>query len=313
MPSPLFSQDNAPDAGYRNIRAATNGRLYLARCHCEYLWIFFERHADAEFRKELGSSFSARYWEMYLTTSFILAGYSVTCPKPGPDVGIVLRGKRIWFEAVSPTPGRPGSPDFIQQPKSGEVSDVPNEKIVLRYLNSISEKYERQYTNWLEKGHVSKDDAFVIALNPRNIPFDYADTQPPRILQAAYTMGPSYVVIDRETMKAVATGYHFRDHIVKTPDSSFIPDGETKEPAKVTTGIFQDRQHDRLSALLCSRVDAANHHGEMGDDFQLLPNPRANVPLPESFRLRGTYYAAKLVEDGYQVTPTQDGISPVFG
>jgi hypothetical protein len=113
---------------------------------------FFERHADPEFRKELRSNFNARYWEMYLTVSFILAGYEVTCPKPGPDVGIIYKGKRIWFEAVSPNPGKPGSPDYIAQPPMGEVFDVPNEKIVLRYLNSISEKYDRQYANWLEKG-----------------------------------------------------------------------------------------------------------------------------------------------------------------
>ena len=144
MRTPLFTNDNATDAGYRNIRDAKDGPLYAARYHCEYLWIFFERHADAEFRTELRSNFNTRYWEMYLTTSLILAGYEVTCPKPGPDVGIMHKGQRIWFEAVSPTAGNPDSPDYIARPALGEVSDVPNEKMVLRYLNSISEKYDRQ-------------------------------------------------------------------------------------------------------------------------------------------------------------------------
>ena len=79
----------------------------------------------------------------------------------------------------------------------------------MRYLNSISDKYEHQYANWLEKGVVSANDAFVIALNPRKIPFDYADTDPPRILQAGYTVGTPYIVIDRQTAKAVGSGYHF--------------------------------------------------------------------------------------------------------
>jgi hypothetical protein len=35
---------------------------------------------------------------------------------------------------------------------------VPNEKIILRYLNSISEKYDRQYATWLRKGTVSEKD-----------------------------------------------------------------------------------------------------------------------------------------------------------
>jgi hypothetical protein len=43
----------------------------------------------------------------------------------------------------------------------------------------------------------------------------------------------------------------------------------------------------------------------MGGDFQLAPNPHAAVPLPETFRFRGTYYGVKVVENGYQVTPTE--------
>jgi hypothetical protein len=119
---------------------------------CQYLWRVFERHADKEFCKE-----------MYLTTSLIFAGYAVTCPKPGPDVGILYEGQRIWFEATSPTRGAPDKPDSV-----GEVvyGHVPEDKITLRYLNSISTKYDEQYANWLKKGIVSDKDAFVIAINP---------------------------------------------------------------------------------------------------------------------------------------------------
>ena len=127
--------------------------------------------------------------------------------------------------------GQPDSPDYIPKPAEGEVYDVPNEKIILRYLNSISEKYERQYAKW------------------------------------------------------------------------GAADGEA-QPSKVTTGVFQDKQHEGLSGLLCSRVEAANRRGEIGQDFQLAPNPHANVPLPESFRLGGTYYAAEIVGSGYKVTRT---------
>jgi len=120
-----------------------------------------------------------------------------------PDVDIIYKGRRIWFEATSPTCGAPDSLDYIALPAPGQVYDVPQEKIILRYLNSISEKYECQYANWLKKGIVSDKDAFVIALNPREIPFDHADTVPPRILQAGYTVRAPYIVIDRQTAKAV--------------------------------------------------------------------------------------------------------------
>jgi hypothetical protein len=297
MPPHLFKDGNASDPGYVNIRDAKDEPLRSARYHCDYLWILYEPHADHDFQTELQREFDARYWEMYLTTSLILAGYTVTCPKPeGPDVGITYKGQRIWFEATSPTGGKPGTPDFVGGPAAGQV---PDEKIMLRYLNSISTKYNVQYASWLKKGIVSADDAFVIAINPRSIPYDTRDSDPPRILQAAYTVGAPNVTFNRTTMQAVGRGYEFRDKIMKTPRE------KEKEGTNVATGVFQSKDYSGLSALLCSRVDAANRPGEMGDDFQIAPNPHAKVPWPEGLRLRGVHYDAKVVENGYDVTPTR--------
>lgn len=302
MPKPLFIEGEVGSVGYRNVRDAKDGLLYSARLRSEYYWRFFEPYADNEFLTELPDNFDARYWEMHLTTSLILNGYEVTCPKPGPDVGIIYRGQRIWFEAVSPGPGDPGKPDYVEAPKDGEVYNVPNDKMVLRYLNSISEKYERQYANWIEKGYVSKADAFVIALNPRRIPFDIADTHPPRILQAAYTLGPQYLTLDQTTAQMVGSGFHFRGSIRKTPAPQAA--GEAPKPAtEVSTGVLQDGKHNGLSALLCSRAEIANHRGELDGDYQFAPNPHADVPLPATFRFRGIYYAVEQGGDGYNVTP----------
>jgi hypothetical protein len=108
------------------------------------------------------------------------------------------------------------------------------------------------------------------------------------------------------TLRIVTTtaSSHQETDDAKTPKEG-AADGEAqKPPSKVTTGVFQDKQHEGLSGLLCSRVDAANRRGEIGQDFQLAPNPHANVPLPESFRLGGTYYFAEIVDSGYKVTRT---------
>lgn len=301
---PLFLDGDAPDPAYCNVRDAKEGPLVKARYHCEYLWIFFQRHADREFQDELRKCFDQRYWEMYLTVSLILAGYDVTCPKPGPDVGIVHRGQRIWFEATSPDRGKDGSPDQVPKMKSVElgedpiVQNAPEEKIVLRYLNSISTKFNEQYANWLKKGTVSDKDAFVIAINPREIDFDHFDGSPPRILQAAYTVGAPYAQFNIREGSITRVGYEFRSHITKEPKKDAK---EGTDAAKVDTGVFQQDEYAALSGLLCSRVDAANHPGEMDNDFQLAPNPHAKVPLPEGFRFRGTFFESKQVEDGYQV------------
>lgn len=296
--NPLFTDDNASDRAYVNVRAASNRYLKAAREHCEALWEVFEPYADPEFRVEFRAHFDARYWEMYLTVYFVGEGYEVSCPKPGPDVGIMADGRRIWFEATAPTRGAPGAPDQVPELLQGQAQDVPEERIILRYLNSISEKYERQYAGWLAQGFVSADDAFVIAVNPRGLGFEYADSEPPRILQAAFTVGRPYIVINRDTLEAVRSGYHFRDAIAKASG------------AQVPTGVFQREDYAALSGLLCSRMDAANPVKWPGADFQLVPNPHARVLLPEGFRLAGTYYNVTQAKDGYDVTPEeseQDG------
>jgi len=293
---PFFTAGPARDIAYRNIRDLQNEHAETARAKCEALWEIYEPYADPEFLVEIRDSFDSRYWEMYLTTCLIDQGFDVLCAKPGPDVGIQVDGRRIWFEATSPSRGADGTPDQVPELQSvspGQtpiVQDVPNEKMVLRYLNSISEKYDRQYANWLKSGTVKPEDALVIAINPRRLGRDSVDTSPPLILQAAFAIGSPYIAIDRNTLQAVDSGFQFRDSIEKT------------SKALVKTGVFHQDKYRALSALLCSRVDAVNRLDRMGDDFQLVPNPQASVPLPNSFRLRGTYYRIDHADDGYIAT-----------
>jgi hypothetical protein len=233
---------------------------------------------------------------MYLTTFLIKAGHDVICPKPGPDVGFDFKGRRIWLEATSPTRGASGTPDQVPEVQhDGVMRNVPNERIVLRYLNSISDKYQRQYVSWLDNDIVSPRDAFVIAINPRRLRFDNHDSDPPRILQAGFMVGGPYMAIDSRTAKVVETGYQFRSAIAKASGSL------------VGAGVFEDGEYCGLSGLLCSRVDAANQPQEMGGDFQLVPNPHAKVALPRDLRFKGIYYRIAREGNGYTAYPEHSG------
>jgi hypothetical protein len=161
----FFTDGPAGDSAYRNIRDSQNEHAKTARDGCEALWETYEQYADPEFLIEIRDTFDPRYWEMYLTTALINQGFDVVCPKPGPDVGIEYAGRRIWFEATSPSRGADGTADQVPDIKAvqlGEepiVQDVPNEQMVLRYLNSISEKYDHQYAAWLKVGTVKPEMA----------------------------------------------------------------------------------------------------------------------------------------------------------
>jgi hypothetical protein len=289
---PFFSDGDVIDIGYRNVRDADDGHLRWAREECEALWEIYEPYADPEFLVEVTSNLDARYWEMYLTVFLIKEGHKVVCPKPGPDVGFDFKGRRIWIEATSPTVGADGTPDKVPEMKfDGVMRSVPNEQMILRYLNSISEKYQRQYVSWIDNKIVSPRDAFIIAINPRRLRNDIVDTDPPRILQVGFMVGNPYMAIDRKTAETVETGYQFRNAIAK------------KSGSTVSTGVFENGEYCGLSGLLCSRVDAANHPEDMGQDFQLVPNPHAKVQLPKSLRLKGTYYRIARETGGYTAHP----------
>jgi hypothetical protein len=79
------------------------------------------------------------------------------------------------------------------------------------------------------------------------IPFEYADTEPPRILQAGYTAGAPYLLIDGATGKATGSGYHFRDRVEKEPKTG-AKEGE--EAAKVATGVFHQEECNGLGAAV---------------------------------------------------------------
>jgi hypothetical protein len=289
--SPLFSDGPATDMAYENIRSAHNFWLSDARKHCEELWDLFEPYADAQFLTEIRSNFHSRYWEMYLGAYFISSGYNVAAPKPGPDIGIDVAGRRVWFEAVSPSRGAEGHPDQVpQKPFDGTVQEVPADKINLRYLNCVHEKY-CQYLKWIDRQTIGCDDAFVVAINPRRLGFEYADTTPPRILQVALGLGPLYVALDRKTLKVVDSGFQFQSAIAKGSGIS------------VDTAVFLQEKYAGLNGLLCSRVDAVNRPEALGEDFQFVANPRARNPLPGNFRLHGTYYRVEQVNEGYEITP----------
>ena len=79
----------------------------------------------AYFLTEIRRDFHARFWEMYLTCTFLQdalrLGYRVSCPKPGPDVLIEYQGRRIWIEATVATDGDPTSPDSAVEDHSGKI------------------------------------------------------------------------------------------------------------------------------------------------------------------------------------------------
>ncbi len=283
---------------YKNLRQPPSANAAKCRAYIDSLWELFRPYADSHFPQDFAVHTHQRFWEMYVGVSLLDAGHAVISPKPGPDFGVMLAGRRIWIEAVAATPGEPGKPDSVLQiePQEGQITSgyVPQDRIVLRCTSAISAKFPAQFQRHLERGIISPDDCYVIAVNHAEV-YHFVDVgTPPYILRAVLGLGSHFVTINRDTGKVAGHGVQYRGSVPKAMGAS------------VETSLFLSHQSAPVSALIGSvttigtPVHLSQH--EMGQDFRLIHNPMARNALPDGLLRRGQDVRVALGEREFTVS-----------
>jgi len=256
---------DAPSRAYRNIRDKTDGPAPEARAFIEELWSRYGGLEDPHFRSDAQAHFLERFWEMYLAVSFMERGLTPTrAGDAGPEFWCKHQGQKIWVEAVAPGPGT--GEDRVEEPEIGVATDVPTEKIVLRFTSAVAEK-RRRYLAANESGLVDQSAAYVLGINSRGIPHAPFGNTLPFFVQALLPIGAPTLVIDRTTGKAVDAYYALRETVQKAAGTP------------ISTSTFLDPDSAFISAVLHSGVDCVNRPAALGDDFCVLHNPGASRPL----------------------------------
>ncbi|MGZ4956051.1 MAG: hypothetical protein ACXV8Q_13160 [Methylobacter sp.] len=261
--SDFFLPGDGDDLGYINVRDLSH--YEGTRQFISYLWVKYKPYADPHFLQDAKNHFLERFWEMYLAVTLIDRGFRLQrVGNEGPEFYIEQGSKRIWVEAVAPGPG--DGPDRVLEPESGVRYQVPTEKILLRFTNAIDIKRQK-YKEALQKGIISPDDGYILAINSRAIPYAPSGNMMPFFVQAYLPFGPYSVSMDKHTGGIVDSFYQHRDSVSK------------QNGANVSTTAFLDPAFAFISAVLHSSVDCVNHPQELGDDFCLLhnPNPTQNI------------------------------------
>jgi hypothetical protein len=288
--APIFIEGiTAPDPSYNVIRDHGN-RSYLLRARklTESLWERYERHADENFLTAIQLDFQARFWEMYLACTMEELGFVIECHKPGPDIFLTHNGTRVWIEAVAPSGGEKGHPDRVPQYQTGSLGEdagagTPDKQIVLRYRSAIAEKL-RKYAGYLEKGPVLANDAYVIAINGSKINYAVMDSLVPRIVQAAYPVEHLQVRFAIDTNAEVDRSLTYRNAISKASGQS------------ISTDIFLSGEYRPVSALLFSCVNAVDSYCMAGEDYVLVHNVRAAIPISERLIGRGREFSVSEID-----------------
>jgi hypothetical protein len=274
--------DEAPDGCalvYRNLIRPQHRGAVAARQRCEEMWAAFQPLADSNFLERLPFEFHQRWFEMYLGASLVSAGIEIRAPKPGPDFEIRAAGKRIFIEAVAPTPGNPEHADAVSEPVYSEAQgrpiavEVPHDRITLRIASAVRAKLD-VFDRYRSKGLVSAEDACIVAVNLRDIPQAWADSKE-FFFRAVYGMGNRVLVIDTDRRQIVAAG---RDHRMILARAS---------GAAEAVAPMLDPGHADMCAILGSAADVGNVPNLLGDDFVIMPHANAQVPFPRGLIGRG--------------------------
>jgi hypothetical protein len=298
-PPSLFSELHAgASPSYRGLHEPQNDTSARCRGYMDSLWDQFRPYADHHFVQDFASHTHQRFWEMYVGVTLLEAGHAIHAPKPGPDFGLTLSGRRTWIEAVAATRGAPGKPDSIPQRDFQEgmvrVGYVPQDKIVLRCTSAISAKFPTQYRRHVEMGIVRPEDCYIVAVNHAET-YHYAEVgEPPYMLRAVLGLGSHFVTIDRSTGEVTGQGVQYRGSIPKITGAS------------VETRIFLSPESAPVSAVIGSvtTIGTPIHLGQhqMGQDFRLIHNPSARNAVPAGLLVRGQEVRVSLHESQFEVS-----------
>lgn len=264
VPSLPGVPDGAIDPAYRNVRDLEHAASY--KTFVEELWARFRPIAEPDFRLKAATGLNPAFWEMYLYAALSEHGLKVgRAAFAGPDFFVDTPGGRVWVEAAAPGPG--DGPDAVPPPDYGarEARRVPEDQIIMRFTGAMREKV-RVFARAISAGLVQRSDPYVVAINSRDADPAYGGFVP-YYLKAFLPIGHPAISFDRRTGDVVERTVTYRDTLTK------------KSGSPVSTDSFLSGAYPAVSALLHSRVDCANFPRQLGGDFGILHNPRADAPL----------------------------------
>ncbi len=248
--------------------------------------------ADKNFVQELTSGEDSRFWarvsEALLFDQLNSHQFNVCSKEVGPDFLVKDQDQKVWIEVICPEPK--GIPDAWLDFKEGVVA-FPGNDILLRWTAAIKEKAEKlvgknDNLGYLKQGHVSEDDAYVIAINGcqlRNglFPSFTGVSGFPFAVEAVFPIGAFQLQINSNNKQVVESGHQYRSSVL------------TNNHATVETNIFLNPQFQSVSALWAVDI---NGDGVIGnpEPTAIIHNPIAKNPIRQGLLPANCEYVATL-------------------
>jgi hypothetical protein len=280
-PRKFFSETSiATDEIYRVTQESQSKPYPEAREFIEH--IYQETHAflDPDLAERAPTNgLASACSEMYLAYTLKEQGLALvprSCRVPrraGPD--LFTERPDVWIEAVIATNG--DGPDRLQAPEPGKVYSIPDNDYVLRLRSSFEDKAAK-IEGYMKRGYIRDGQAAVIAISGALLEFRFSELPIPRLVRALFGVGNPIVELDRETGSTVGHSVEHRDRVAKVGG------------AAVQTDPFLNPAYAHVSAVMYTPSCWVCHAFKPGEDFTVVHNPQAMVPLPDGWLPAGDEY-----------------------
>ncbi len=261
---------SASDDNYLALR--NNEKFLYLRMYCERLWRNFSPFADPSFPFEFARQLHPRFFEMYLGNQLLEMGFHLLPRRSvnSPDLHFIHDKKHIWIEATTSDEGigNDAVPDIFVHSR---FDPIPEEKIILRFTNSISAK-KKQLEEYLKKEIVKPNDAYIIAINGGMIRMTIFDGPIPAIVKSVYPVGDLVVIMDPKK-GIISEQYKQRSEIVK----------ENEAKSSVSTRGFLDPIYSMISGVLYSNATLWNLPNQSDSVFLYIHNYLAENPMEKGW------------------------------
>lgn len=153
MNSLFLESISITDPNYSSLR--DEPRLTRVKEYCLHLWKQYHTFADSNFPIEFAKNLNERFWELYLGVYLLEKGFELLPKKSseGPDFQFIIDENRFWVEATTASEGE-GSDSVPELQEQDRFEPIPEEKIILRFTNALSEK-QKKFKRYLEKGLIT--------------------------------------------------------------------------------------------------------------------------------------------------------------
>ena len=254
------------DPLWAKIKDAANPRYAEVRDKLQCMWETYKQYGDKNFRQEFALHTHQRFWEMYLASHLLNQG-KVLVPKDaraqsGPDILIEEEGRRIWIEAVSPTPGAAENPDKVTPLQvDEEVHNVPAAPLLLRVTSQLYDK-SKKFGQYRNNGIVAQGDLCIIGINCGD-------------MEGFEVLGASYIANAFYPTRSKVWGEDSWTWGAPFP----LPKGSGE---LIQASVFASAAFNSIARGIFSS-DSVSSLLKVETDFRYFPNPRSSRSLPPNW------------------------------